>query len=640
MVWDTRKLGRISSNYAVSEVIGSVILLLIALLAFSAIYTYVFPLPFPEDEPHVKIVGYVNNNGTIILEHVGGETLESYHIVVLSQNGTLLSSMEYNEPWSIGDSIIPTTMSLLSKNDSLEIMIYTTNREGGKELVFDGILHGRTDENDVLDSSNAAYLISSLLTDTSDEDLICFNTTQNGTPIVNSSSASSYIYRWIVDNQGIANILMPFAINSITTVEDYSGNEYNGMVYNATWIDNGVINGAYSFNSNSYIEIPYCFNGLYIDDLTIEVWIKTVEHSGIILSFNRSNYFELSIINDHIRWSTTANGITRDIIGSIVVTDGNWHLITVTYSSEDGIAAIYVDGILDKSQVVHNISETLGMQSITYGYLGKLLGMPQVSGNITVFTDDFEIDKGWSIENSPSLTTGSWERGIPVNSGRGDPPSDYDGSGKCYLTDNQPGDSDVDDGITSLISPPINLEGYSNAIVNYAIWYTNNFGLNPNSDYFYVYISDDNGSTWHLAQTIGPDTPMPWRWIEYSLHVEDFVNLTSDVRIRFEVSDLGRPSIVEAGVDAIKVIGVLPYVQPTFNGMIDELRIYNRVLSNEQIYQDFLLMNSRDASRSVIVSDETLIGETWRCIVIPVNSNEDGIPVYSNQINIINCNGG
>lgn len=639
MDWEI-KLFTTSNNYAVSEVIGSVLLLLIALLAFSAIYTYVFPLPLPEDEPHVKIVGYVDDNGTVVLEHVGGETLESYRIVVFSQNGSLLNSMEYDQPWSIGDTVIPTTMVLPSENDSVEVMIYTTMRDGSEELVFDGILQGKTRESDSLDSTINAYLISSLLTDTTEEDLICFNTTQNGTPIVNSFSASTYIYRWMINNQAIANLLMPFAINSTATVEDYSGNNYHGTIYNATWISNGVADGAYSFNSNSYMIIPYCFSEQYIGDFTIEVWVKTVEHSGVILSFNRSNYFELSIINDHVRWSTTANSITTDITGSRVVTDGNWHLITVTYNSNNGRASIYVDGILDTSQVVHNANEHLGSHAITYGYLGKMLGNPPVSGNITVFSDNFEADKGWSVENSPTLSDGSWERGIPVDSGRGDPPNDYDGSGNCYLTDNQPGNSDVDNGLTYLISPTINLEGYSSAIVNYAVWYTNNFGSNPNSDYFHVYISDDNGTTWHLVETIGPNTPMPWRWINYSFHIEDFVNLTSNVRIRFEVSDLGRPSIVEAGVDSIEIIGVLPYVQPIFNGMIDELRIYNRVLSSEQIYQDFLLMNSGDTSISVIVSDETLLGETWKCIVIPANSNGDSSPIYSNQITIINYGGG
>ena len=640
MDWENKKLSISSNKYAVSEVIGSVLLLMIAILSFSAIYMYIFPLPIPADESHVNIVGYVDDNGIVVLEHVGGETLDVYRIDVFDQNDSLLSSTEYTSPWTIGEKIIPTSRSLSSENESLEIIVYTTTRDGSEEMVFDGILRGKTRESSVADFSSNAYLISSLLTDTTDEDLICFNTTQNGTPIAASFSASTYIYRWMVDNQAITNLLMPFAIDSSTIAEDYSGNLYNGTIYNATWISTGVINGAYSFDGNSSIIIPYCFNEQHIGDFTIEVWVKTVEQSGVILSFNRSNYFELSIINDHVRWSTTVNNVTADITGSSIISDGNWHIITVTYDIDTGGAAIYVDGLLDASEVVHNPGDYLGCSVISYGYLGKMLGSPQTTGNITVFTDDFETDKGWIVEDSTSLTDGTWERGIPVNSSRGDPPTDYDGSGSCYLTDNANGNSDVDDGITYLISPVINLEGYTSAIVNYAVWYTNNFGSNPNSDYFYVYISDDNGTTWHLANTIGPNTPTPERWINYSFHVEDFVNLTSSVRIRFEASDLGRPSVVEAGVDAVEVIGVLPYVQPMFNGTLDELRIYNRVLSGEQIYQDFLCTQNGDSNRSVIVSEETLVGETWKCIVIPANSNENYSPVNSNQINIINYEGG
>ncbi len=177
------------------------------------------------------------------------------------------------------------------------------------------------------------------------------------------------------------------------------------------------------------------------------------------------------------------------------------------------------------------------------------------TGVASVVSFDFESSTGWSVTGN--VSDGQWETGIPVDYNRGDPPSDFDRSGRCYLTDNFAGNSDVDDGTTTLISPALNVNGMATAYVRYARWYSNVEGDSPQADTFDVWISNDNGGSWSGLETVGPaGGEVLGGWYVKTFRIADFISPTADVKVRFDASDLGSGSIVEAAVDAFEVFVV------------------------------------------------------------------------------------
>jgi len=400
-----------SDNHtAVSEVIGAMLLVVIAVAAFAIIYTQVFPVKLPGPEPHVQMAGYVSENGEIVLEHIGGEELANYQILVTQSDGVSNKSSS-EKSWQIGEpKFLNTSLvnyHLFDQTQQVRVEVITMMQDGSSHVVFDGVITPKNiPPGPIPEPLPDPMSISTLLTNTSDEDLICYSYTIQPNIL---PAPTAYIYNWMYKTNpdpsapfvSLTRLLMPFDTQNPFFTKDYSGNNNNGTIVGAVWT-NGKLGGAYRFLSGASIALPYCFSVNKIDTVTIEVWIKTDQASGTILSYNRSNYLELGISNGKVKWSTNASDGTVDVNGTITVNDNSWHLIAVTYDATTGVGTIYVDGKLDTSQQAHKTNKLLGSGDSPAGAVGKGTG---VTGRKTIFSTDFESrdeTNNWNEDNSSS----------------------------------------------------------------------------------------------------------------------------------------------------------------------------------------------------------------------------------------------
>ncbi len=179
-----------------------------------------------------------------------------------------------------------------------------------------------------------------------------------------------------------------------------------------------------------------------------------------------------------------------------------------------------------------------------------------IGGTETIaFSDDFETDTGWTTENL-GASTGDWQRGVPVNDGGWDhdPASDADGSGSCYLTENQNGNTDVDGGAVRLTSPILDMsQAGSKVDYSYFLRLTNSDGTDR-----LLVEARVNGGAW--AEVTRHDTDGGLAWRSATLTDADFsaagLTPSASTQLRFTANDDGNQSIVEAGLDGLTVSSV------------------------------------------------------------------------------------
>ncbi|MCP5020644.1 MAG: hypothetical protein GY930_02610 [bacterium] len=173
------------------------------------------------------------------------------------------------------------------------------------------------------------------------------------------------------------------------------------------------------------------------------------------------------------------------------------------------------------------------------------------------FADNFQTDQGWVAQNL-GATTGDWQRGVPVNDPGWsyDPATDGDGSGSCYLTQNQLGNTDVDNGAVSLTSPQFDLT--TDSIIHFD--YFLNMTASGSTDHLLVELSANGpGGPWVLVEDITTSGGLDWQSMDIlpAQWIAAGAAASPTSHLRFTANDADTQSIVEAGIDGVQIQSVL-----------------------------------------------------------------------------------
>jgi leucyl aminopeptidase len=175
----------------------------------------------------------------------------------------------------------------------------------------------------------------------------------------------------------------------------------------------------------------------------------------------------------------------------------------------------------------------------------------------TVYTDDFETAAGWTANpnGTDTATAGAWERGDPeptTDNGAKQLGTTVSGTNDLVtarLAGASAGTNDVDGGVTSIQSPAIVLPASGSLTLSFQYYLAH--GSNASSaDSFRAYVVSGTTAT-QVFQSQGAASNRNGAWTAASASLSPFAGQT--VRIRFEAADASTASLVEAGVDDVRV---------------------------------------------------------------------------------------
>lgn len=268
---------------------------------------------------------------------------------------------------------------------------------------------------------------------------------------------------------------------------------------------------------------------------------------------------------------------------------GSWNAITMTGNGSNFTAQIPAQPMSSLVDYYFQIKDAFNIDGNTYPE-GYSTDLNQVT-NVTIpyqfavgvherLREDFDanIPTNWQVADvaDDDATSGKWVMEKPQKSSYSTNPfgqfisqtgNDHtSGNGMCLLTGNttstntynNTSTSDVDRGLTSVLTAPYDLSTYVFPIIEYYRWFSNDRGggrAERRDDRWIVQIKNETMTGWAQVENTR-QTDVNWRRRVFSVY--QYLPHAKGVQLKFRASDEGDDSNIEAAVDDFFIYDGVP----------------------------------------------------------------------------------
>ncbi len=219
------KIGRIKGREGVSEIIGTVLLLAIAVIIFSSLIVYVLSMDSSPSAPSVHMVGSMDDNTMATVENRGGDSipLEELRVVIKKGDnqshtleGSALSAVFHdsndNGRWDVGDYIELDCTSMFGEVARWQISVAIIDKPSNS-IIMSGVL-----QQGILHTMPPVAQFTYTPYDPKTEETLYFNATESYDP----DGGSIQEYRWDWTSDGVIDAYGPTPVHTYASEGTYN----------------------------------------------------------------------------------------------------------------------------------------------------------------------------------------------------------------------------------------------------------------------------------------------------------------------------------------------------------------------------------------------------------------------------------